>query len=296
MAAFGSDGRPACRHFLAGSCMHGEACRFSHAVVDTRKRVPCRHFFAGGCRNGESCPYSHDLDAPSESREHALLAVVEARTAPTFALDVECVATGPTHRDRAVAQIGLVDEQLRVVLNLFVKPKAPVVSYLTPLTGITRELIDSQGIAIEEAVAALKTRLPVSAVLVGTNVGQDATWLGLKTPSDFASLLDLSPLFKVWDPARRKFAYFGQDHLAKCWLGHPRPPGVSHDAVGDAATSMMLLHAFLTVRRDPARLAMLHHATLNTPRDPSFAARHPVFEGVCQGNLQTCKCNAPHFL
>ena len=54
-----------------------------------------------------------------------------------YALDVECVATGKTHNDRAVAQIGLVDAYGRCVLNVYVKPKKEVVSYLTPLTGLT---------------------------------------------------------------------------------------------------------------------------------------------------------------
>ena len=46
-----------------------------------------------------------------------------------YALDVECVATGKTHNDRAVAQIGLVDAYGRCVLNVYVKPKKEVVSY-----------------------------------------------------------------------------------------------------------------------------------------------------------------------
>ena len=39
-----------------------------------------------------------------------------------FAIDVECVATGHTHNDRAVAQIAVVDERMRTLVNVFVKP------------------------------------------------------------------------------------------------------------------------------------------------------------------------------
>lgn len=52
-----------------------------------------------------------------------------------YSLDVECVATAKTHNARAVAQFSLVDQYEQVILNIYVKPDLPVVSYLTPLTG-----------------------------------------------------------------------------------------------------------------------------------------------------------------
>lgn len=228
------------------------------------------------------------------SSEDAILAAIENWSAPVYALDVECVATGPTHRDRAVAQIGLVDVQLCCVLNLYVKPRDAVVSYLTPLTGLTQEVVDAHGLPLDEATAILRRHLPPVAVLVGMNISQDATWLGLTSPDDFASLLDLAALFRVFDRSKRRYHYFSQDHVAKVWLGHSRE-GQSHDAVGDAAISMTLLHEFLRTRRDPARLAMLRDQTVQAPREPSFSIKHPVFEGVCQGNRKLCTCGAPHF-
>lgn len=285
----------ACRHFFSpGGCRNGDACRFSH----TKSTVvaPCRHFLTpGGCRNGDKCPFAH-VPAPVDdsTADEALLLAVEAQRVPVFAVDVECVATGPTHLDRAVAQIGVVDWTLRCALNAYVKPDKPVQSYLTPLTGLTPELI-GQGVPLDTALANLREVLPPNAVVVGTNVGQDATWLKLKTPDHVASLLDIAALFRVWDQAKRRYTYFGQDHVARVWLGHVLPPRDSHNAVDDAAISMMLLQEFLHVRRDPKRLAALRTATAQTPRAPSFAVRFPVFEGVCQGNRRLCKCGAPHF-
>lgn len=52
-----------------------------------------------------------------------------------YSIDVECVATAKTHNARAVAQISLVDGYEAVLLNIYVRPEAPVVNYLTPLTG-----------------------------------------------------------------------------------------------------------------------------------------------------------------
>ena len=83
-----------------------------------------------------------------------------------FAIDVECVATGHTHNDRAVAQIAVVDERMRTLVNVFVKPgttttttannegtsgastssSTTIVSTIEPLTGITREKLDEEGV------------------------------------------------------------------------------------------------------------------------------------------------------
>mmetsp|Transcript_27973 Transcript_27973/g.85831 ORF Transcript_27973/g.85831 Transcript_27973/m.85831 type:complete len:374 (-) Transcript_27973:311-1432(-) len=270
-----------------------------------QQQKPCRHFFsAGGCRNGANCRFSHGPAAPQPyvpqpfeeltEEQEALLAAVESRRVPAFGLDVECVATGYTHLDRSVAQIGVVDLDLRPVLNAFVKPTKPVVSYLSPLTGVTKDLVDQRGVSIEEAIASLRAVLPKNAVVVGQNVSQDATWLNISAPNDFASLLDVAALFRVFDATKKKWTYFAQDHVAGVWLSQVRPPGMHHDALGDAATSMLLLHAYLNVRRDPLSLNTLKAKTLQTPRKPSFAVLNPVYEGVCQGNRRLCQCGAAH--
>lgn len=130
------------------------------------------------------------------------------------------MATGPKHNDRSVAQIGLVNFAGQPLLNLYVRPAedARVVSYLTPLTGLTRDhLYGPQALPLAEALQVLRKWLPRDAVLVGQNIRADVLWLGLAEGADFGSMLDLSALFRVWDGA--KYAYFGQDHVAAVWLG-----------------------------------------------------------------------------
>ena len=88
-----------------------------------------------------------------------------------FAIDVECVATGYTHNDRAVAQIAVVDDAMRTLVNVFVNSNTTniqnrgkeegtastsyddenendtnIVSTIEPLTGITREKLEKEGI------------------------------------------------------------------------------------------------------------------------------------------------------
>jgi hypothetical protein len=78
-----------------------------------------------------------------------------------------------------------------VVLNLYVKPTLPVVSYLQPLTGLTKETLDLYGMPLEQALSHLKANLPRNAIIVGQNIRKDIEWVGLKEGQDYESLIDL---------------------------------------------------------------------------------------------------------
>jgi RNA exonuclease 4 len=156
----------------------------------------------GKCRNGEACPFSHALPAggppsPAGARDPGApppkaapppTVVTLPPGAPVYSIDVECVATGRQHHDRAVAQISLVDGQCTPLLNLYVRPEAPVVSYLTPLTGLTEAHLAQHGVPLADAMATLRSRLPPSAVLVGQNIAKDVEWLGLTEGRDYAQV------------------------------------------------------------------------------------------------------------
>ena len=151
-----------------------------------------------------------------------------------FSIDVECVATGKEHNARAVAQIALVDQFERCLLNVFVRPPegAEVHSYLTPLTGLTKELIDAHGVPLPEAIERLRAALPKHAVLVGQNIAKDVQWLNLREGEDFAGMLDLAGLWRVWNAQYNSWSVFGQDHLVKTLLG--AEVAAQHDAASDA--------------------------------------------------------------
>lgn len=57
--------------------------------------------------------------------------------------------------------------------------------------------------------------LPKTAILVGQNIQQDTSWLGLQEGVDFAGLRDLMGLYRVWNPKFNSVSIFSQDHLAK---------------------------------------------------------------------------------
>eukprot|EP00798_Chlamydomonas_sp_ICE-L_P018074 gene18074-24497_t len=217
-----------------------------------------------------------------------------------FSIDVEAVATGTDHNARSVAQISLVDGMENVILNLYVKPTVPVVSYLTPLTGLTSEILEQHGMPIEQALQALRQCLPPYATLVGQNIRKDVEWLGLKEGQDFASMMDLSGLFRVYNQQYKSFSVFGQDHVAKVLLGWPVLDGTDgavsdHNAVTDAIKSVRLFNYYHQLQTNPSAWEQAQQALLATPPPPSFARRNPQFEGVCMGNRKTCNCGAPFF-
>ena len=211
-------------------------------------------------------------------------------------IDVECVATGVTHNDREVAQIAIVsaaDE--RVLLNVFVRPRSSVVSYLTPLTGITRERLEAEGVSFDDALAMVKRALPKNALVVGQGVLKDVQeWLKLERGVDYGDLIDLTGIWRVWNDRFQSWSVFSQDHLVRCLL-EDTEVNASHDAAGDCVKSIRLYRYYLQMKDNAAGLANAHAKLLATPPEPSFSKRFPSFEGVCQGNRKTCACGAPFF-
>ena len=128
-----------------------------------------------------------------------------------------------------------------------------------------------------------------------THYRKDVQWLGLQEGQDFAMMIDLAGLLKVWNPARGRYVYFGLDHYAKVWLGDARTDDEAHDAVADAAKSVRLFMAYAQAMYDPYMVYAVGARVLATPVAPSFAKQNPTFDGVCMGNKTTCKCGSPFY-
>lgn len=115
-----------------------------------RSPKPCLFFAQGTCRNGNDCKFSHDLSLTTSPRNltpaPAPLIINVPPGHPVFSIDVECVASGTQHNARSVAQVALVDEWSRPIFNVYIKQEQPVVSYIYPLTGLTKEILDQHGL------------------------------------------------------------------------------------------------------------------------------------------------------
>jgi hypothetical protein len=112
----------------------------------------CLFFAQGTCRNGSECKFSHSA-TPSIPAAATLpppppIIISIPPGQPVFSIDVECVATATHHNARSIAQVALVDEWSRPVFNVYVKQDQPVVSYIQPLTGLTKEILDQYGLPL----------------------------------------------------------------------------------------------------------------------------------------------------
>ena len=161
--------------------------------------------------------------------------------------------------------------------------------------GLTKELIEEHGVPLTEAVGHLRRALPPHAILVGQNIAKDVQWLGLEEGKDFASMVDLAGLWRVWNPKFNSWSVFGQDHLVKTLLG--AEVDAQHNAALDALKSVRLFnyHAYYSSGQGggEAALEAAKQKLLETPPEPSFARKNPSWEGCCMGNRKTCTCGAP---
>lgn len=51
--------------------------------------------------------------------------------------------------------------------------------------SLTREMIENQGIPLEEALRILRQYLPRTSILVGQSIGKDVDWLQLREGQDY---------------------------------------------------------------------------------------------------------------
>lgn len=212
-----------------------------------------------------------------------------------FCLDVECLAVGKSHLkdDREPCCLALVDSNGTVLLRRLIRPTRPVVSYLTPYTGVREGDLDEGGAAVSlaEAVAELRATLSPRAVLVGQNPEGDVEWMQLRQGVDFKEIVDLADVFR--DKYGRVFSL---RHAAYVLLGKRASP-TSHDALWDACSSVELYKKALSV--SPEELARLRRKMTAVEYWPPKASLAKKFnfqiDGVCLSmyNSRGCICGKP---
>ena len=135
-----------------------------------------------------------------------------------YSVDVESVATGRRHDDRTVAFVALVDKNERLLYKTKVRVDKPIVSYLTPLTGLRKGDLDD-GKSLDTVIKDIKGFLGPDAVLVGQEIQSDIKWLQLQEGVDFKSSVNLTELFKVYNPRFNDYSKFSLQHEANVLLG-----------------------------------------------------------------------------
>jgi len=163
-----------------------------------------------------------------------------------LSIDVECVATGRSNKDRAVARVAMVDQYENIVFDRLVKPQVPIVSHLTQLTGIEEgslEDADNLEVVREELLSVL----PSNSILVGQGIKNDIDWLNLEASKHFISFVDIADFFKVRYPNGR-CRYFSLRHEVLHLTGFEGAgtdiQSGAHDPILDALFSIRIFQRF----------------------------------------------------
>lgn len=225
----------------------------------------------------------------------------ETREKRVFSLDVECVATGRGHNDRAPCRIGLVElvnGSIEVVLDR-VTSCPNILDPLTAVTGLTIEEIQ-RGEPLDDVLKELRRKLGAGSILIGQCVSIDVEWCALTKGVDFAKTVELDQelVFTMESKDARKRTWIDQKFSslrAKAFalLGKAlHDEGQAHSPVDDAIVS-------LEIYRDWVQSGRIHEAREKLKdlwvKNELPRKIHVSIVGICSAkfNKSRCTCNQP---
>ena len=215
------------------------------------------------------------------------------KQAAFFCVDVECGATSKRHSDRTPISVALSNQKEEVLFYSIIKPKEPIFSYLTPLTGVSeKDMINA--LPFEDVVHEIRKILrgcDTLPLLVGNGIQNDITWLELVKGEDFSDCVDLAEMFKAWNPKYGQFNKYSLAHLCKQLLGATIAD--THCPKEDAVLSIRLYNRF---KDDKSGLERAKNSMVGKIAPITFAKKNNYrYEGVCMAAYypEKCICDAP---
>ncbi|XP_053955513.1 RNA exonuclease 5 [Anastrepha ludens] len=152
---------------------------------------------------------------------------------PMFGVDCEMCRTVIGHNE--LTRISIVNEQLETVYETLVMPTNKIVDYLTPYSGITREILKTVTKSIEDVQREVKELLPPDAILVGQSLNFDLNAMKMMHPY----VIDTSMCFNLSGVRRRKAKL---QTLALAFLKEAIQGNTDgHDSVEDCTASLKLV-------------------------------------------------------
>lgn len=151
---------------------------------------------------------------------------------PMFGLDCEMCRT--IKADNELARVSIVDENYNSVYETLVRPSNTIVDYLTPWSGITKEMMEGATKILEEVQDEVCNLLPPNAILVGQSLNCDLNAMKLMHPY----VIDTSIIFNVTGKRNQKSKL---QLLAKAFLDQDiQSEKTGHNSIEDSTASLKL--------------------------------------------------------
>lgn len=157
---------------------------------------------------------------------------------PMFGLDCEMCRTAKAENE--LARVSIVDENYESVYETLVRPSNPIIDYLTPWSGITKEMMEDVTKTLEQVQDEVRAFLPPDAILVGQSLNCDLSAMKIMHPY----CIDTSVIFNITGDRNRKTKL---QILAKEFLGEEiQMNKTGHSSIEDSTSSLKLTKLKLT--------------------------------------------------
>lgn len=93
-------------------------------------------------------------------------------------LAIDCEMCRTTTGLLECTRISVVDEACEVIYDELVVPLNPIIDYLTPFSGITKEMMDTCSMTLETAREQLRNLIPAQTILIGHSIEHDLRCIG----------------------------------------------------------------------------------------------------------------------
>ncbi|CAJ1964491.1 unnamed protein product [Sphenostylis stenocarpa] len=156
----------------------------------------------------------------------------------TAMVAVDCEMVLCKDGTEAVVKVSVVDHNLEVKLNEFVKPDREIVDYRTTITGVSSQDLEAVTSSLADIQKSMKKLLSNGAILVGHSLHNDLRVLKL----DHVRVIDTSYIFQSSDGSMHRRPSLNS--LCQAVLGYEvRKKGAPHSCLDDARAAMNLVLA-----------------------------------------------------
>ncbi|XP_038571339.1 RNA exonuclease 1 homolog [Micropterus salmoides] len=224
-----------------GNCIRKEECSFHWGRLRRNK-------VAGGWETSYSCcaaavgtpgcqvSKQHVQDGRKESFDGYVTTF--SKTLPAdgnggvFALDCEMCYT---RQGLELTRVTVIDSEMKVIYDTFVKPESKVVDYNTRFSGVTAEDLESVTISLRDVQAVLLSMFSAESILIGHSLESDLLALKLI----HSSVVDTAIVFphRLGLPYKRALRNLMADHLKRIIQDNVE----GHDSSEDASACMELM-------------------------------------------------------